>query len=183
MGNVANAVDLLTSPKMTIAMRTLRAVNDMRNANVSKATFNQLAKMLRAGSPDEIDEVLTAIEQAAPVQKAASEAFERKVSKAGTAAARISAPSPGEEMPEEKPVEFKLPSLEEEPTGVTVSGLSTMPTGSEAQGPAMDPDLAMKQFWDDFAKLSPQEQEEFKRYIAEKGGLGGGTITDTGEPE
>lgn len=183
MGNVANAVDLLTSPKMTIAMRTLRAVNDMRNANVSKATFNQLAKMLRAGSPDEIDEVLTAIEQAAPVQKAASEAFERKVSKAGTAAARISAPSPGEEMPEEKPVEFKLPSLEEEPTGVTVSGLSTMPTGSQAQGPAVDPDLAMKQFWEDFAKLSPQEQQEFKDYIAQKGGLGGGTITDTGEPE
>lgn len=181
MGNVANAVDLLTSPKMTIAMRTLRAVNDMRNANVSKATFNQLAKMLRAGSPDEIDEVLTAIEQAAPAQKAASEALERKASKAGTATARISAPSPGEEMPEEEPVEFKLPSLDEEPTGVTVGGLAAMP--AEAQGPAVDADLAMKQFWEDFAKLPPQEQEEFKRYIAEKGGLGGGTITDTGEPQ
>ena len=181
MGNVANAVDLLTSPKMTIAMRTLRAVNDMRNANVSKATFNQLAKMLRAGSPDEIDEVLTAIEQAAPVQKAASVAFEGKASKAGTAAARISAPSPGEEVPEEEPVEFKLPSLDEEPTDF--SGLAAMPTGSQAQGPAPDPDLAMKQFWEDFAKLPPEEQEAFKRYIAEKGGLGGGTITDTGEPQ
>lgn len=184
MGNVENAVALLTSPKMTIAMRALRAVNDMRNANVSKATFNQLAKMLRAGTPDEIDEVLTAIEQAAPAQKAASEAFERKTSKAATSAARVSAPSPEEEMPEQPPVEFKVPSLEDD-TGIAmpVNGLSAMPTGSQATGPAPDPDAAMRQFWADFAKLSPQEQEEFKRYIESKGGLGGGTITDTGEPQ
>jgi len=180
MGNVANAVDLLTSPKMTIAMRTLRALSDMRNANVSKATFNQLAKMLRAGSPDEIDEVLTAIEQAAPVQKAASEAFERKASKTATGAARISAPSPEEEQPELPPVEFKMPSLEDD-SGIALDGLSTMPTVMQA--PGQDPDAAMRQFWADFEKMSPEDQQAFKDYIASKGGLGGGSITDTGEPQ
>lgn len=180
MGNVANAVDLLTSPKMTIAMRTLRALSDMRNANVSKATFNQLAKMLRAGSPDEIDEVLTAIEQAAPAQKAASDAFERKASKAATGAARISAPSPEEEQPELPPVEFKMPSLEDD-SGIAVDGLSAMPTVMQA--PGQDPDAAMRQFWADFEKMSPEDQQAFKDYIASKGGLGGGSITDTGEPQ
>jgi hypothetical protein len=177
-GNVMNAVDLLTSPKMTIAMRALRAVNDMKNANVSKATFNQLAKMLRAGSPDEIDEVLTAIENAAPAQKAASEAFEGKASKVATAGARVSAPSPEEELPEEVPVEFTVPSLEEEPTGLSVMPGQELPVAA----PEIDPDVAMRQFWADFAKLTPQEQEEFKRYIESKGGVSG-TITDTGEPE
>lgn len=180
-GNVMNAVELLTSPKMTIAMRALRAVNDMKNANVSKATFNQLSKMLRAGTPDEIDEVLTAIENAAPAQKAASEAFEGKASKVATAGARVSAPSPEEELPEQPPVEFKLPSLEDDSgISITSDGLSAMPTPSA--GPEIDPDASMAQFWADFEKLTPQEQEEFKRYIQEKGGVSG-TITDTGEPQ
>jgi hypothetical protein len=95
----------------------------MRNANVSRATFNQLAKMLSAGSPQEIDEVLTALERAAPVRAAREAAFESGATRAGTAAARTIAPSPELEKEElEDPGELVIPDL-------GLSGLSTMPGG------------------------------------------------------
>lgn len=121
-GDVPAAVDLILNPTPgNIFRRVMQATANMRNANVSRATFNQLAKMLSAGSPQEIDEVLTALERAAPVRAAREAAFERGATRAGTAAARIIAPSPELEKEElEDPGELVIPDL-------GLSGLSTMP--------------------------------------------------------
>ena len=121
-GDVPAAVDLILNPTPgNIFRRVMQATSNMRNANVSRATFNQLAKMLSAGSPQEIDEVLTALERAAPVRAAREAAFERGATRAGTAAARTIAPSPELEKEElEDPGELVIPDL-------GLSGLSTMP--------------------------------------------------------
>ena len=121
-GDVPAAVDLILNPTPgNIFRRVMQATSNMRNANVSRATFNQLAKMLSAGSPQEIDEVLTALERAATVRAAREAAFERGATRAGTAAARTIAPSPELEKEElEDPGELVIPDL-------GLSGLSTMP--------------------------------------------------------
>jgi hypothetical protein len=123
-GDVPAAVDLILNPTPgNIFRRAMQATANMRNANVSRATFNQLAKMLSAGSPQEIDEVLTALERAAPVRAAREAAFESGATRAGTAAARTIAPSPELEKEElEDPGELVIPDL-------GLSGLSTMPGG------------------------------------------------------
>jgi hypothetical protein len=125
-GDVPAAVDLILNPTPgNIFRRAMQATANMRNANVSRATFNQLAKMLSAGSPQEIDEVLTALERAAPVRAAREAAFERGATRAGTAAARTIAPSPELEKEElEDPGELVIPDL-------GLSGLSTMPGGPQ----------------------------------------------------
>jgi hypothetical protein len=123
-GDVPAAVDLILNPTPgNIFRRVMQATTNMRNANVSRATFDQLAKMLSAGSPQEIDEVLTALERAAPVRAAREAAFESGATRAGTAAARTIAPSPELEKEElEDPGELVIPDL-------GLSGLSTMPGG------------------------------------------------------
>lgn len=125
-GDVPAAVDLILNPTPgNIFRRAMQATSNMRNANVSRATFNQLAKMLSAGSPQEIDEVLTALEAAAPVRRAREEAFERGATRAGTAAARTIAPSPELEKEElEDPGELVIPNI-------NMSGLSMMPGGPQ----------------------------------------------------
>lgn len=181
--NTDSALDLFLNPTPGNAFRAaMSALGRLRNANVSKATWGQLAKSLSASSDEELANVFRAIDERLPAIKQASREREGRVTRATVAGAMAQAPSPEEKLPETPPVEFTPPYIEEG-VGFEPSGLSTMPTGSQAQGPAVDPDLAMKQWWENFYKLSPQEQQEFKDYIAQKGGLGGGTITDTGEPE
>lgn len=119
-GDVPAAVDLILNPTPgNIFRRTMQVASNMRNANVSRATFDQLAKMLSAGSPREINEVLTALEQAAPARAAREAAFESGATRAGTAAARTIAPSPELEKDElEEPGDLAIPQI---------SGLGTMP--------------------------------------------------------
>ena len=178
--NTDSALELFLNPTPGNAFRAaMSALGRLRNANVSKATWGQLAKSLSASSDEELADVFRAIDERLPAVQQAAREREGRVTRATVAGAMAQAPTPEierERLPEE--VEFKIPEIEEP------GGLSVMPTQEPpVAAPAMDPDAAMRQFWEDFAKLSPQEQEEFKRYIAEKGGLGGGTITDTGEPQ
>jgi hypothetical protein len=125
-GNIENAVDILVNPTPgNIAMRTARFLSNMRNANVSRATYTQLARMLKASSPDELEEVLTRLEAAAPVQKAVDRALERRVTKGGVAAASTLAPPPEDTRGQlSDDFEVVVPSLTEEGP----SGLSAMPT-------------------------------------------------------
>ena len=119
-GDIPVAVDLMLNPG-NIVSRALQVASNMRNANVSRATFNQLAKMLSAGTPQEIDEVLTALGAAAPARAAREKAFEAGATRAGTAAARTIAPSPEVEKEElEDPGELAIPELD-------LGGLSVMP--------------------------------------------------------
>lgn len=124
-GNIENAVDLLVNPTPgNIAIRTARLLSNMRNANVSRATYTQLARMLKASSPEELDDVLMRLEEAAPVQQAADRALERRVTKGGAAAASTLAPPPEDTRGQlSDDFEVVVPSLTEEGS----SGLSAMP--------------------------------------------------------
>jgi hypothetical protein len=124
-GNIENAVDLFVNPTPgNIATRTARFLSGMRNANVSRATYTQLARMLKASSPEELEEVLTRLEAAAPVQQAADRALERRVTKGGVAAASTIAPPPEDTRGQlSDDFEVVVPSLTEEGP----SGLSAMP--------------------------------------------------------
>jgi hypothetical protein len=118
-GEIGPAMDMMLNPTPgNVFRRTAQLLGDMRNANVSKAAYNQLAKMLRTSTPQEIDEVLTRLEQAAPTRARRERMFEERAAKAGTAGARTIAPSPETER-EEKPFELVIPTLSD--------GLSTMP--------------------------------------------------------
>lgn len=132
-GNVETAVDLMLNPTPgNIARRALQAVTRLRDANVSRATYTQLSRMLRAGTPQEVDDVLRQLEEAAPVQRAADQAMERGTTKAAAGAATTVAPSPEierERTPED--VQIEVPSIDEV---APVSGLSAMPSVG-AQGP------------------------------------------------
>lgn len=124
-GNIENAVDLFVNPTPgNIALRTARLLSNMRNANVSRATYTQLARMLKASTPDELDEVLMRLEEAAPIQKAVDRALERRVTKGGVAAASTLAPPPEDTRGQlSDDFEVVVPSLTEEGP----SGLSAMP--------------------------------------------------------
>ena len=141
-GNIENAVDILVNPTPgNIAIRTARFLSNMRNANVSRATYTQLARMLKASSPDELEEVLTRLEEAAPVQKAVDRALERRVTKGGVAAASTLAPPPEDTRGQlSDDFEVVVPSLtEEDPTG-----LSAMPGGdykADVEIASFDPEL------------------------------------------
>jgi hypothetical protein len=141
-GNIENAVDLLVNPTPgNIALRTARLLSNMRNANVSRATYTQLARMLKASSPEELDEVLMRLEEAAPVQQAADRALERRVTKGGVAAASTVAPPPEDTRGQlSDDFEVVVPSLTEE----NLSGLSTMPGGdyeADVEIASFDPEL------------------------------------------
>jgi hypothetical protein len=124
-GNIENAVDLFVNPTpINLIARTARLLSNMRNANVSRATYTQLARMLKASSPEEIDDVLMRLEEAAPVQQAADRALERRVTKGGAAAASTIAPPPEDTRGQlSDDFEVVVPSLTEEGP----SGLSAMP--------------------------------------------------------
>ena len=141
-GNIENAVDLFVNPTPgNIALRTARLLSNMRNANVSRATYTQLARMLKASSPEELDEVLMRLEEAAPVQQAADRALERRVTKGGAAAASTIAPPPEDTRGQlSDDFEVVVPSLTEE----DLSGLSTMPSGdykADVEIASFDPEL------------------------------------------
>jgi hypothetical protein len=141
-GNIEDAVSLFVNPTPgNIAIRTARFLANMRNANVSRATYTQLARMLKASTPDEIEEVLTRLEAAAPVQQAADRALERRVTKSGVAAASTLAPPPQDTRGQlSDDFEVTVPSLtEEDPTG-----LSAMPGGdykADVEIASFDPEL------------------------------------------
>jgi len=141
-GNIDDAVALFVNPTPgNIAIRTARFLANMRNANVSRATYTQLARMLKANTPDEIEEVLTRLEAAAPVQQAADRALERRVTKGGVAAASTLAPPPKDTRGQlSDDFEVTVPSLtEEDPTG-----LSAMPGGdykADVEIASFDPEL------------------------------------------
>ena len=131
-GNLPEAAAMLLNPTPgNILQRTLRIAANMRNANVSRATYTQLARMLKAGTPDEINAVLTELEAAAPVQQAADSALQRRAGRAAMVAAKTIAPSPEmekETLPE--PGALQLPD-----TGMApMSGLSAMPGGMPGGG-------------------------------------------------
>jgi hypothetical protein len=177
--NTDNALELFMNPTPGGVVRAVAsAVRRMRNANMSKATFGELSKALSAASDDELANVFARIDERLPgIQKDLAER-EARATRATVAGTSAQAPTPEidrERLPED--VEFQIPAIEE-PTGLSAMPAQTGPVPA----PEIDPDAAMAQFWADFAKLTPQEQEEFKRYIQEKGGVSG-TITDTGEPQ
>ena len=141
-GNIENAVDLLINPTPgNIAIRTARLLSNMRNANVSRATYTQLARMLKASTPEELDEVLMRLEEAAPVQQAADRALERRVTKGGVAAASTLAPPPEDTRGQlSDDFEVVVPSLTEE----SPDGLSMMPGGdykADVEIASFDPEL------------------------------------------
>ena len=116
-GNVENAVDLLMNPTPgNIVMKTARLLSGMRNANVSRATYTQLARMLKASTPQELDDLLTRLEQAAPAQQAADRALEARTAKLGAGTASTVAPSPEDTRGQTQPTtDIVVPSLDEEP--------------------------------------------------------------------
>lgn len=150
-GNLEDAASLLLNPTPgNIASRALRIVTNMRNANVSRATYTQLARMLRAGTPDEIDDVLRQLEEAGPAQRAADRATERGASKAGAAAGVIVAPSP--EMERERLPE--TPEIVVPDIGEPVEGLSVMPAPVEEEGPGgVDISTAISSLMPDYTAI------------------------------
>lgn len=125
-GNLDEAVNLMLNPTPgNIVARAMKAFSNMRNANVSRATYTQLARMLKAGTADEVDAMLTQLEAQAPIQQAADAALEKGTSRAASAAAKTIAPSPEvakEELPE--PGELQIPNIDQ---GMDLSGLTAMP--------------------------------------------------------
>lgn len=128
-GNVEGALDVLLNPTPgNILKRTLQVISGMRNANVSRATYTQLARMLKAGTPDEVDDVLRQLEEAGPAQQATAQASEGRVTRTGAGLASSVAPPPEDtrnQLPSD--VEVNIPSLDEGP-----SGLSAMPISGSA---------------------------------------------------
>lgn len=179
--NTDSALELFMNPTPGGVVRAAAsAIRRMRNANVSKATFGELSKALSSSSPDELAAVFSRIDERLPgIQRELAES-EARTTRGTIAGAAAQAPTPEidrERLPED--VEFQIPEIEGGPAG----GLSVMPAqAGPVPAPEVDPEAAMAQFWADFEKLTPQEQEEFKRYIQEKGGVSG-TITDMGEPQ
>lgn len=137
-GDVEGALNLILNPTPgNIFMRAIRVGSKLRDANVSKNVYTQLARILKAGDPQEVDDVLSRLEAAAPEQKAIDQAFERRATRASVAAAKAVAPSPV--VPEPEAAEFKpvleLPPLEG-PSGAPIaepSAPSAAPGGPSAQ--------------------------------------------------
>lgn len=168
--NTDSALDLFMNPTPGGILRAvLKTGQRLKSANVPSRTWGQLSKMLSASSDDELADVFRAIDDRLPAVQAQSAAREGKLTKAAIAAGAAAAPTPEidrERLPED--VEFKLPSLEEP------APLGGMGEGIGFEGPpaqAEDPDAAMRQFWTDFAKLPPEQQEAFKQYMMQKQGM------------
>ncbi len=127
-GDQSVAIDLMMNPTPgNLFRRTMGVLSNMRNANVSRGAYNQLARMLSAQDPAEVSAVLASLERAAPVRQQANEAFGRQARQAATAGALTLAPSPERVTPPEAPFELQVPSIDEPVEDDT--GLSTMPMG------------------------------------------------------
>ena len=127
-GDQSAVIDLMMNPG-SLFRRTMVALGNMRNANVSRGAYNQLARMLSAQDPAEINAVLASLEQAAPARQQANEALGRRTRQAATAGAFTLAPSPERVTPPEVPFELQVPSIDEPVEDDT--GLSTMPMGMQ----------------------------------------------------
>lgn len=122
-GNVETALDLMLNPTPgNVAAKGLRALSALRKANVSRATYTQLARLLKSGTPDEIDDVVSRLEAAAPQQRAADRSFERATTKAGAGLAKVIPPSPV--VPEPEAAEYKT-AYDLPPLGLTGSVTDT----------------------------------------------------------
>lgn len=101
-GDQSVALDMMMNPTPGgIFRRTARILSDMRNANVSRGAYGQLARMLSAEDPAEINAVLASLEQVAPARQQAARASGEQTRRATTAGAFTLAPSPQEQMPVE----------------------------------------------------------------------------------
>ena len=101
-GDQSVALDMMMNPTPGgIFRRTARILSDMRNANVSRGAYGQLARMLSAENPAEINAVLASLEQVAPARQQAARASGEQTRRATTAGAFTLAPSPQEQMPVE----------------------------------------------------------------------------------
>jgi hypothetical protein len=119
-GQISPAVDMLMNPTPgNLFRKAAQILGDMRNANVSRAAYGQLAKMLNTSTPQEAEAVLTQLERAAPARARREQAFEERATRAGTAGARIIAPSPETEREQEEEFRLNIPSIRD--------GLSAMP--------------------------------------------------------
>ena len=127
-GDQSIVIDLMMNPG-SLFRRSMVALGNMRNANVSRGAYNQLARMLSAQDPAEINAVLASLEQAAPARQQANEALGRRTRQAATAGAFTLAPSPERVTPPEAPFELLVPSIDEPVDDDT--GLSTMPMGAQ----------------------------------------------------
>ncbi len=160
-GNVEDAVNLLLNPTPgSFARSALNAARRLRDANVSRATYTQLARLLRAGEPDEIEAALRSLEEALPAQRAAEASFESGATRAGAGAATTIAPSP--EMEREilaPPGELVIPDIE---AGAMPSGLEAMPAGEPAVsgvgGPSSE---GATNVWDALKQIMPDLQMGF----------------------
>jgi len=101
-GDQSAALDMMMNPTPgNLFRRTMRILSDMRNANVSRGAYGQLARMLSAEDPAEINAVLASLEQVAPARQQAARASGEQTRRATTAGAFTLAPSPQEQMPVE----------------------------------------------------------------------------------
>lgn len=101
-GDQSAALDMMMNPTPgNLFRRTARILSDMRNANVSRGAYGQLARMLSAEDPAEINAVLASLEQVAPARQQAARASGEQTRRAATAGAFTLAPSPGGEVPAE----------------------------------------------------------------------------------
>lgn len=114
-GNVAGAMDLFLNPSPgNLLRKTAQILTKMRDANVSRATYTQLARMLKAGTPDEVNAVLRQLEEAAPVQQAADRALERRATKTSAGLATSVAPPPEDKRGQTpETTEVVIPSLDQ----------------------------------------------------------------------
>lgn len=129
-GNVDAAVSMMLNPSPgNLAQKALSIANSMRNANVSRAAYTQLARILKAGTPAEVDDALRALEAAAPAQRASDLALERGAAKVAAGATATAAPTPEierERLPEVEDV--IVPSIDDDV--MDTGGLGTMPLGA-----------------------------------------------------
>ena len=111
-GEISPAIDMMLNPTPgNLFRRTAQILGDMRNANVSRSTYNQLAKMLNTSTLQDAEAVLTQMERAAPKRARRERAFEERATKAGTAGARIIAPSPETEREDKEDFKLNIPSI------------------------------------------------------------------------
>ncbi len=128
-GDQSTVLDIMMNPTPgNLFRRTMGVLSNMRNANVSRGAYNQLARMLSAQDPAEVNAVLASLAEAAPVRQQANEALGKRTRQAATAGAFTLAPSPEREMPPEVPFELQIPSIDEQEDD---TGLAAMPMGMQ----------------------------------------------------
>lgn len=123
-GDVKAVTDMVTGGPNALVRAGIAALNYAKNANMSEATYTQLARILRTKGPAEIAQALRELRDAAIARGARTEqrvATQKKVA-SGTAASMGPAPGEGSDVTtEEKPFVLRVPTFGEEPSmGVNV---------------------------------------------------------------